>query len=443
MPLLTAEAVGSSVARWLDRHEQRRRSGLPTVSVISGPFWLSSPALEQWAHVRGRSLAWVKKSSPRPEDVACGWVEHVVAQQDLAGAATQWLAQRIDGSVAELAQLLRVTTPMELAMVFDRALPLPSTTGVEAACKWVLMQAVGEFSQDSGGEGIARGLDSALSDHSRPWLRVLVALGELLDSESQPVLALSPPKDADEHTASAWIEQAAYLLTDLAMAQPRLSLCLLVEPGWWGIYLDKAAESRSKALMRESVVTIAARQPETGGEWPRKELGNAGSGPGESRARLVRRGAAARLLSLFDEAVSALGELDPESCEPAEVERARSAAERFLYEQLEALHETAGLFRLNQSLGFPFGPDRAIEVDLAAESLNLAVEIDGYYHFQNPDSYRRDRRKDMELQKHGYLVVRVLAEDVVCRLEEVLETILAAVAFRRMAQERSVPRNQE
>jgi very-short-patch-repair endonuclease len=38
----------------------------------------------------------------------------------------------------------------------------------------------------------------------------------------------------------------------------------------------------------------------------------------------------------------------------------------------------------------------------------------------------------MELQKHGYLVVRVLAEDVVCRLEEVLETILAAVAFRRM-----------
>ena len=63
--------------------------------------------------------------------------------------------------------------------------------------------------------------------------------------------------------------------------------------------------------------------------------------------------------------------------------------------------------------------------------MNLAVEIDGYYHFQDPDAYRRDRRKDLELQKHGYLVVRVLAEDVVCRLEEVLETILAAVAFRR------------
>ena len=116
MPPSTAEAAGSSVARWLDRHEQRRRSGLPTVSVISGPSWLSSQALEQWAHGRGRSLAWFKGICPRPEDVACGWVERVVARQDLADAATEWLARRIDGSAEELAQSLRVTTPMELAM---------------------------------------------------------------------------------------------------------------------------------------------------------------------------------------------------------------------------------------------------------------------------------------------------------------------------------------
>jgi very-short-patch-repair endonuclease len=41
------------------------------------------------------------------------------------------------------------------------------------------------------------------------------------------------------------------------------------------------------------------------------------------------------------------------------------------------------------------------------------------------------------LQQHGYLVVRVLAEDVVCRLEEVLDTILAAVAFCRQEAPRS------
>ena len=53
--------------------------------------------------------------------------------------------------------------------------------------------------------------------------------------------------------------------------------------------------------------------------------------------------------------------------------------------------------------------------------------------FTDPEAFRRDRRKDLELQKQGYLVVRVLAEDVVERLEEVMDTILAAVAFRRAA----------
>ena len=79
------------------------------------------------------------------------------------------------------------------------------------------------------------------------------------------------------------------------------------------------------------------------------------------------------------------------------------------------------------------GQTRWIEVDLVARSLKLAVEVDGYHHFQDPEAYRRDRRKDLELQKHGYLVVRVLADDVVERLEEVMDTILAAVAFRRAA----------
>jgi hypothetical protein len=110
---------------------------------------------------------------------------------------------------------------------------------------------------------------------------------------------------------------------------------------------------------------------------------------------------------------------------------ARSAAERFLFERLESIPETAGLFELNRTLDFHFGPNRSVEVDLAARSLNLVVEVDGYHHFQDPEAFRRDRRKDLELQKHGYLVARVLADDVVERLEDVVDTILKAVAFRR------------
>jgi very-short-patch-repair endonuclease len=68
-----------------------------------------------------------------------------------------------------------------------------------------------------------------------------------------------------------------------------------------------------------------------------------------------------------------------------------------------------------------------------AADLRLAVELDGFFHFLGPDGYRRDRRKDWELQRHGYLVLRFLAEDVVARLEEILDTILAAVELRRAA----------
>ena len=42
-----------------------------------------------------------------------------------------------------------------------------------------------------------------------------------------------------------------------------------------------------------------------------------------------------------------------------------------------------------------------MEVDLWAGILGLAVEIDGYYHFQSRDSFRRNRRKDLALQKLG------------------------------------------
>ncbi len=112
---------------------------------------------------------------------------------------------------------------------------------------------------------------------------------------------------------------------------------------------------------------------------------------------------------------------------------AARAAERFLFERLESFPETAGLFELNGALDFRFGPTRWIEVDLVARSLKLAVEVDGYHHFLDPEAYRRDRRKDLELRKHGYLVVRVLADDVVERFEDVRNTILAAVAFRREA----------
>lgn len=109
---------------------------------------------------------------------------------------------------------------------------------------------------------------------------------------------------------------------------------------------------------------------------------------------------------------------------------ARSAAEAALLEALEATPATAGRFELNGYLSVRFGSN-AMEVDLLGRPDRIAVEIDGYYHFGDVDAYRRDRRKDLLLQTQGFMVIRVLAEDVMRDARPAVNAICQALAFRR------------
>ena len=112
------------------------------------------------------------------------------------------------------------------------------------------------------------------------------------------------------------------------------------------------------------------------------------------------------------------------------VERARSAAEAFLFQRLETLPETHGRFTLNEKLPIAFGKSPFLESDLLCASLRIAVEIDGAQHLADADAYRRDRRKDMLLQEGGYFVMRFLYDDVLADLPYVLESILWEVRRR-------------
>ncbi len=109
---------------------------------------------------------------------------------------------------------------------------------------------------------------------------------------------------------------------------------------------------------------------------------------------------------------------------------ARSAAEAALLEALEATPATAGRFELNGYLSVRFGSN-ALEVDLLDRRDRIAIEIDGYYHFGELDAYRRDRRKDLLLQTQGFMVIRVLAEDVMRDARLVMNAVCQALACRR------------
>ena len=258
-----------------------------------------------------------------------------------------------------------------------------------------------------------------------PAERAFVALGTLIPPGRGPVILAARGPDVAEE--SDWLEVASRSLAGLVLAQPRLTAILAVNPETLEAYIRLAPESREKALIRSGVVAVRGLdRGEIGRRLADGLPGTATLHEGTIR-RLADDGASSELVGLFLDAALATSEPD----EPGADDRARSAAERFLFERLESLPATAGLFELNASLDIPFGPGRSMEVDLMSRALGLAIEVNGYYHFQGEDAYRRDRRKDVLLQGRGYLVVRVLAEDVVRRLEDVLDLILEAVASRR------------
>ncbi|MGL6029512.1 MAG: endonuclease domain-containing protein, partial [Legionella sp.] len=111
---------------------------------------------------------------------------------------------------------------------------------------------------------------------------------------------------------------------------------------------------------------------------------------------------------------------------------ARSLIEAFLFCRLETLLETKGRFQLNYVLTIPFDGLGGLEVDLLCCDARVAIEIDGIQHLASKEAYRTDRRKDLLLQEHGYMVLRFLAEDVSKRLDMVLDTILRALYRNRL-----------
>jgi len=137
--------------------------------------------------------------------------------------------------------------------------------------------------------------------------------------------------------------------------------------------------------------------------------------------RLIRDGVDVPLANLFVHAAKA-------PIESAEGEnRARSASEAFLFRRLQTLTETAGRFQLNVELPIPFDGAGKMEVDFLCAEARLVIELDGAQHLANVEAYRRDRRKDALLQQNGYFVMRFLAEDAGKRLDQVLDSTLAAL----------------
>jgi hypothetical protein len=111
--------------------------------------------------------------------------------------------------------------------------------------------------------------------------------------------------------------------------------------------------------------------------------------------------------------------------------RARHGTMRVLFDALARDPRTRGRFELDGRVAPAEGP--ALDVALVARAERIAVELDAWYHFHDPEGYRRDRVQDARLQRAGYFVLRFPAEDVDDRLVSTIEHLAIALAGRRAA----------
>ena len=189
----------------------------------------------------------------------------------------------------------------------------------------------------------------------------------------------------------AGVDAAVRAAIGFAEASPRAHVAIATGPVAWLAWSEMPGRDHAKALLRAGVVDV----------------------PGES-VIVDQVPALERARALADRVKQSRSRDDDDA--------ARSAAERALFEALESSPHSRGCFALNRRLDVLFG-SRELEIDLTCASLHLAIEVDGYFHFQEPEAYRRDRRKDIVLQQSGYFVVRILAEDITERIDECLEMI--------------------
>lgn len=181
--------------------------------------------------------------------------------------------------------------------------------------------------------------------------------------------------------SAEWLQQAVGAAATLMTYLPRQMICLAAPGELLSEVLERGRDSGAKAMARQGRI---AAVPRLSGE-----LGEA---------------------TLLDE----------------------EALEERLFAALESDPRSKGCFE-RRVLAPIHEDEREVLVMLAARSECLLVEVDRWYHVREADVYRRTRRKDIWLQRAGFLSLRFPAEDIAQRLSSVVDEICAGLAGRRAA----------
>jgi hypothetical protein len=373
-------------------------------------------AINLWRDAIGSETAAILTvHDPRIASLVAGWLAFVDQQCNVSAALTRSVRGAAAHGQQEPNILFDHKLSREIAIALDGALPdEPPPHTAWLVRELALRQAAAPDEKHI--------LSRFREAYAGPAIHLVIAVCALLSPEKAPgILAIrEPAKNGD-----AWLAAGAESFVQLAAAVPALPLALSIDGPTLDGYLTDCPLTRTRAMLREGLIFL--------GRQPRGEAPTVAERP--SAGALDSAGTAIEQVRLNPDPMPDKSDSAEQRPAPprtrAEDDQARSAAERLLFEQLRALPETTGLFTLNETVAAAGFHAQKAEIDLCSTVLRIAIEIDGYYHFGEPEAYRRDRRKDWALQQEGYVVLRFLADDVLEQMEPVLERITSTVRRQR------------
>ncbi len=392
---------------------------MPTLTLLIGPSDVSIRCWRDWAEHVGRNV--IVSSEAEEGAFAAAWMNGLTIASDLVERVLTWLAMiPVEPALLSRNRLERMSPHDFNNLWHELFSDLSQNPTAFVAYKILTATILGtDLSQDF------RDYFAGVAENDlRPSLHALLAgFAGLLPASDLPAILLTAPA----RNASAWFRSAANLLGGIATAVPAIPLAIAATADEVESFLRAAPDSRLTALLREGRIELEALSA----VQIQRQLAISGITVLPDTAALLAKseGTTDRTTVLIEAADNLTKARDA-----GQEELARSAAERFLFEVLESWPATAGQFRLNERFEFLHGTAPA-EGDLVAPASRLVIELDGsYHHLADAEAYRRDRKKDYSYQRHGYLVLRFLSEDVVTRLHEILRTIEEALAHQSHSQ---------
>ncbi|MEA5452823.1 DUF559 domain-containing protein [Leptolyngbya sp. CCNP1308] len=414
-PQSTAIPAGnaSRITR-LTLHQSQRCQAIPTLSVLQGKAIAARQLWTQWSKQTDRltgvgvytSIATLLETWLTTMALQCR--SSTIAQHDdLRSRILQNFATLAHRPEAELTAFLASTSDYQRQLFWQQLAPLSEDADqLRAILTWLPAFPSSEPQTKS----------LALADSSTV-LASFAAVARLFPQSVVPGLLVLLPED----------DRAAVALTALAQlveAVPQIPVALALTIAQVQYLLNELPESRAKAMLRGGLIDVPSFEPGNIRQW----LSTHGLDDEQLQPLLHLAETHGTTPEALDTALTLLNQAhQPDTAEAAEVYR--SQAEWFLFQYLEAKPTTVGRFQVNARLDIDFG-GRPMEVDFLDAAAKIVIELDGHYHFQSLDNYRRDRRKDRLLQQQGFLVLRFLSEDVVRDLEGILDAVDQALATR-------------